>query len=171
MSESAPSIPQQEPQVLSLTTLPREFTVSDVANVQNYLQELHSNSMVNDVDLIPGKTGFYEKLTEGANIPENEPRANERDFDKTISTLLSAWGENTGFPGDAPRTLAEASVLFIQNPKLNDMSPIHFQGGAEYASGRFAHLATGRAMGKHREPPVRRYYLNPTADKMGHVVE
>lgn len=171
MHETLPQISQGEQQNIPLKPKPREFSVDDVVNVQRYLQELQDSSVTDSADYVPSKTGLYEKLTENTDNTEIEPSADEHSFDKSINTLLSAWGERNGLGEGAPQSLAEAQRLFTQNPKLNEISPIQFQGGAEYASGRFVHVATGRAMGKHREPATRRYYLNPTADKMGHVVE
>ena len=171
MQETLPQISQGEQQNIPLEPKPREFSVDDVVNVQRYLQELQDSSVTDSADYVPSKTGLYEKLTENTDNTEIEPSADEHSFDKSINTLLSAWGERNGLGEGAPQSLAEARRLFTQNPKLNKTSPIQFQGGAEYASGRFVHVATGRAIGKHREPATRRYYLNPTADKMGHVVE
>lgn len=171
MQETLPQISQGEQQSIPLEPKPREFSVDDVVSVQRYLQELQDSSVTNNADYVPSKTGLYEKLTESTDDTETEPSAAEHSFDKSISTLLSAWGERQGWGAGGPQSLTETQNLFTQNPKLNETSPIQFQGGAEHASGRFVHVATGRAMGKHREPATRRYYLNPTADKMGHVVE
>lgn len=135
------------------------------------MQELSSSSLADGADYAPSKSGLYDHLTEPDSVSEQELRADESSFDKSVSSLLSAWGERIGLPSNRPKTLAEAKALFAQNPKLNETSPIHFQGGAEYVTGRFTHVITGRVMGKHHEPTARRYYLNPTADKMGHVVE
>lgn len=171
MTELAPVTAQAELHKTPLAPQPREFGASDVVSVQAYLQELHDSSVTEGSDYVPGATSMYNKLTEVEASFGVEPQANEDSFDKSVSSLLSAWGERVGLPGGAPKTLTEAKEIFSANPKLNDESPIHFQGGAEYASGRFVHVATGRAMGKHRETPTHRYYLNPTTDKMGHVVE
>lgn len=81
------------------------------------------------------------------------------------------WGERMGLPPNAPKSLAYTKDVFKKNPILNDISPIHFQGGAEYVTGRFVHVITGRAMGKHPEPTAHRYYLKPRANEMGHVIE
>lgn len=171
MQETPPRISQGEQQNILLEPKPREFSIDDVVNVQKYLQELQDSSVNDGADYVLSKAGLYEKLTESTDDTETEPSADEYSFDKSISTLLAALGERNGLDAGAPQSLAETQRLFTQNPKLNETSPIHFQGGAEYASGRFVHIVTGRAMGKHREPASRRYYLNPTADKMGHVVE
>lgn len=170
MSELESVIPQAERQ-LPLEPQPRQFTANDVANIQRYMQELSSSSLAEGADYVPSKSGLYDHLTEPDSVSEREPQADESSFDKSVSSLLSTWGERIGLPPDGPKTLAEAKDTFAQNPKLNEISPIHFQGGAEYVTGRFTHVITGRAMGKHREPTARRYYLNPTTDKMGHVVE
>ena len=171
MTEQVPVTAQAELQNQPLAPHPREFGANDVVNVQSYLQELHDTSVAEGSDYVPGATGMYNKLTEVPHSPEAEPSASEDSFDKSVSSLLSAWGERNGLPAGSPETLAETREMFSVNPKLNNESPIHFQGGAEYASGRFVHVATGRAMGKHRESSARRYYLNPSADKMGHIVE
>jgi hypothetical protein len=170
MSELEPVIPQGERQ-LPLEPQPREFKADDVVNIQRYMQELQISSLSDSADYVPSKTGLYDHLTEADTVIEQEPRADESSFDKSVSSLLSAWGERMGLPPEGPKTLKETKDLFAQNPKLNDTSPIHFQGGAEYVTSRFTHVITGRALGKHREPTARRYYLNPKADKMGHVVE
>jgi hypothetical protein len=152
--------------------MPREFAVDDVINVQNYLKRLDNESKIEKADFVPNTTGLYESLTElrSEEIGE-EPPADEHSFDKSVNTLLSVWGVQNNMPGPAPATLTETINLFTKNTKLNDESPIEFQGGAENASGRFVHVITGRVMGKHRKPETQRYYLNPRADKMGQVVE
>lgn len=170
MSEFEPAVTHGERQ-LPLEPQPREFTANDVVNIQRYMQELQNSSVAEGADYVPSKAGLYDHLTEADTVTEQEPQADEASFDKSVNSLLSVWGERNGLPPNGPKTLAETKDLFAQNPKLNETSPIHFQGGAEYVTGRFTHVITGRAMGKHREQTARRYYLNPRADKMGHVVE
>jgi hypothetical protein len=172
MIESAPKPAQGELHQTTLEPLPREFGVDDVVNVQNYMRHLHDEALTDNADYIPSQQSLYDTLTEApTGTSEVEPLAAEHSFDKPVSTLLAAWGERNGVPGQAPQTLTETLDVFTKNPKFDEDSPIHFQGGAEYVTGRFVHVATGRAMGKHREQATRRYYLNPRADKMGHVVE
>lgn len=155
----------------ALPPRPRQFSTQDVVSVQNYLRDLHDTSIAENCDLVPSITSLYNSLTEGPHSREIEPRASEDSFDKTVNTLLSMWGSKNGLPKYAPRSLQETLDLFAQNPRLNERSPIYFQGGAEYATARFVHVLTGRAMGKHREPSAHRYYLNPRADKMGLIVD
>lgn len=151
---------------------PREFGVEDVVNVQRYLQRLHDKSAADGANYVPNPRGLYDELTEaGEGGHAQEPAAAESSFDKPVNALLTEWGRRQGIAAPAPRSLQETRDLFTANPGLNDKSPIHFQGGAEYETGRFVHVMTGRAMGKAREPIARRYYLNPRADKMGQVVE
>ncbi len=171
MREILTQVAQGEQQNILLEPKPREFSTHDVVNVQMYLQRLHDKSIANNADYMPSKDGLYDALTENPIRLESEQGADEYDFDKTVNVLLSAWGELRGWKDGAPRSLVEAQDFFTKNPIVNDISPIHFQGGAEYASGRFVHVTTGRAMNMHREPATRRYYLNPTAEKMGYVVE
>lgn len=152
--------------------LPRVLTVDDIMHVQKHFQDLQEESRAKHADFIPSAQNLYDILTEGDDTPETEPSADEHAFDKTINTLLEAWGERHGLPaGSAPKTLEEARQLFIDNPGLNTKTPIHFQGSADQISGRFVHVLTGRTIGKPRETATRRYYLNPSADHMGYVVE
>jgi len=172
MTESAPQPSQGELQQLTFEPIPREFGVDDVVNVQRYMKHLHDESVAENADFVPNQQSLYDTLTEAPTVAtEREPQAEEHSFDKPVSALLIAWGERNGLPGQAPQTLTETLDVFTKNPKLNEDSPIHFQGGAEYVTGRFVHVITGRAMGKRREQATRRYYLNPRADRMGQVVE
>lgn len=92
MQETPPRISQGEQQNILLEPKPREFSIDDVVNVQKYLQELQDSSVNDGADYVLSKAGLYEKLTESTDDTETEPSADEYSFDKSISTLLAAWG-------------------------------------------------------------------------------
>lgn len=174
MNESRPSSSSREFQHLIFEPIPREIGIEDVESIQECMQYIHDLSISDNADYVPSDGILYKALIESqAETIGTEPKVSEHSFDKTVSTLLAAWGEQNGLSGRPPQTLSETIDIFTKNYKLNEQSPIYFQGGAEYAtSGNFVHIITGRAMGnKPREDTTRRYYLNPRADKMGHVVE
>ncbi|HJM04407.1 MAG TPA: T3SS effector HopA1 family protein [Candidatus Saccharimonadaceae bacterium] len=151
---------------------PRTFTLEDVYNVQQYLADLKAESIKEGADFAPSSEGLYERLTERVDSGfEQEARAAEDSFDKSVHALFSEWATQKGIAESAPTSLLDIKKLFVQYPNLNEKSPIHFQGGAEFATSRFVHVKTGRAMGMAREETTTRYYLNPTADTMGRVVE
>ena len=155
----------------NLDVNPRQFDLGDVLKVQQVMRGLNEGSDRRGVSGIFGESAFYRKFTEDSEVNSLESKASKDSFDKSVSTLLALWGEQKKILGEGLETLQEAKDMFTLNSRLNEYSPIHFQDGAEYASGRFVHILTGRTMGKSRESATKRYYLNPAADKVGLVVD
>ena len=150
---------------------PREFTIDDVENLQGYLRGLNERSIRDKTSYVFNSNSLYVHLTEAQDTPSPEARAPEDSFDQTVHSLLSMWGERNKYGKGGPKTVTDTIRMFTDHPELNEVSPIHFQGGAEYVSARFVHVITGRTMGKPREKATQRYYLNPKADAMGYVVD
>ncbi len=167
-----PPIRERESERITLSLTPREFTIGDTVDMQDYMRMLRESQP----KCVPEHNSLYEHIISGKerkrSKDEKELLADAHCFDGSISTLLSTWVRTYKIRGEPPKTLEVARQLFAVQPELNQQSPVHFQGGIEEPTpgGDFIHMKTGWAIKKPIEPIAWRYYLNPAANKVGRVV-
>lgn len=172
LEKGQPPIREPESEKITLSLTPREFTVGDTVDMQDYMRMLREFQP----RCVPGHNSLYEYIISGKEPKrakdKKEPLADAHCFDESISTLLSTWGRTYRLRGEPPKTLEAARRLFAVQLELNQRSPVHFQGGIEEPEpgGSFIHMKTGWAIRKPIEPIAWRYYLNPAANKVGRVV-
>lgn len=155
----------------TLATQPREFNIDDVCAVQAYLLSVKDGPNRAEGLKVPTEKELYSEFIGLSNINEEERYADEGAYDAAISKLLTMWAKNREIMPKQPETLAEAIEVHRKFPQLDEFSPVSFDGKAGSSTIEYVHIDCGKALGVGRDDSELRYYLNPSSEYIGEVVD